>query len=1093
MRKHFLILALMALLPLAGWAETYTVQVRAKASEIQFGVATPETATADMFLVTSWGEITDEDAKTAITAAIPEKLTVATERTPDSNVGNYGFTLSVLAGEYVEYVEENEKDYIFIEIANANGTFKQIKSTATPTLTAPTATTEDLTYTGDTEHPFSLLTENGSATVGLVGNIALEYAVKKGEGEYGAWSADAPQVVDAGTYTVKYRAATSENYNSGEGTEMTAITVNKANAAFTIAPAAIENLTYTPDVAQALITEGTVNAGEAQYKLGDGEYGTAVPTATAADEYTVWYKIVGNDNYNDLAEQSLTVTIGKAAATLVEAPAAVANLTYDGSDQALVTAGSATNGTIQFSTTGEDGSWSATIPTGKNAKTYKVYYKVVGDENYGDVAAIDEPLQVTIAKLSIVDGEGNLKEEFTVKNEPAATYDYDGTEHKPAVYLKYGTANVSGTATGRVYDGDQTNVTAKGFTTTVTANGNYEGSYTWTSMIVARSIEGNDDITATINGGAAVVYDGNEKTPEIAINDALATLTTADLAADTDYEIASWANNTNVGTASVTISGKGNYTGEKTFEFQIVNAPAYIIPTTAVKLFGEQEPPLTYTVQDAEGNTLENSALKGTVELARVAGENIGKYIIYVKSYTAGENENYTVANVQNDPNNTTEANKTAIFFINKNDNAILTLKFTDATAASKVYDGTAAAPDYNEGNLEIVKGALAGDTWETLKGSATVTVDALSAKDVADNYQLTATVTGLTNYASVVVQPLTFAITARPITITATDQTIAQGAAIDQEAYTITSGSIVEGDDLHIVLSTEKIEVGGPYADAITVTAENSNYNITKMPGSLTITGTDAPEFVLDGTDNNKIKAYHNQEVTTVNVLIKRHNEFNSGTTKFDWGQYQWNTIVLPFDVTVRELSNAFGYAIVNTYDQDNTDASKAAFKLTMGSITANTPFLLKSDEAIPAEGKVITFENKTIKYAEAADMKLPAANGITMCGTYTQVDVSKETPNYMVYISEAAADPVNPVTSDGNTYHVYPFAAYFESTTASARSLSVTVQEADGSTTFIGAINADKAFSGEGWYTLSGTKLDAAPTVKGVYINNGKKVVIK
>ena len=32
-----------------------------------------------------------------------------------------------------------------------------------------------------------------------------------------------------------------------------------------------------------------------------------------------------------------------------------------------------------------------------------------------------------------------------------------------------------------------------------------------------------------------------------------------------------------------------------------------------------------------------------------------------------------------------------------------------------------------------------------------------------------------------------------------------------------------------------------------------------------------------------------------------------------------------------------------------------------------------------------------------------------------------------------------------------------------------------------------------GEGWYTVDGMKLDAAPTQKGVYINNGKKVVVK
>ena len=54
--------------------------------------------------------------------------------------------------------------------------------------------------------------------------------------------------------------------------------------------------------------------------------------------------------------------------------------------------------------------------------------------------------------------------------------------------------------------------------------------------------------------------------------------------------------------------------------------------------------------------------------------------------------------------------------------------------------------------------------------------------------------------------------------------------------------------------------------------------------------------------------------------------------------------------------------------------------------------------------------------------------------------------------------------------------------------------VEEADGSVTAISTINADGvAIAAEGWYTLNGVKLQGAPTEKGVYIQNGKKVVIK
>lgn len=77
------------------------------------------------------------------------------------------------------------------------------------------------------------------------------------------------------------------------------------------APVGKTGLTYTGS-AQELIGAGITNGGEMQYKLGvDGTYSTAIPTATKAGTYTVYYKIVGNDSYNDVAEQSLTVEIAR--------------------------------------------------------------------------------------------------------------------------------------------------------------------------------------------------------------------------------------------------------------------------------------------------------------------------------------------------------------------------------------------------------------------------------------------------------------------------------------------------------------------------------------------------------------------------------------------------------------------------------------------------------------------------------------------------------------------------------------------------------------------------------------------------------------
>ena len=57
--------------------------------------------------------------------------------------------------------------------------------------------------------------------------------------------------------------------------------------------------------------------------------------------------------------------------------------------------------------------------------------------------------------------------------------------------------------------------------------------------------------------------------------------------------------------------------------------------------------------------------------------------------------------------------------------------------------------------------------------------------------------------------------------------------------------------------------------------------------------------------------------------------------------------------------------------------------------------------------------------------------------------------------------------------------------------------MEEIDGTKTAIKAIDAETVSSNidnrTGWYTIGGMKLQSAPTQKGIYINNGKKVVVK
>ena len=58
----------------------------------------------------------------------------------------------------------------------------------------------------------------------------------------------------------------------------------------------------------------------------------------------------------------------------------------------------------------------------------------------------------------------------------------------------------------------------------------------------------------------------------------------------------------------------------------------------------------------------------------------------------------------------------------------------------------------------------------------------------------------------------------------------------------------------------------------------------------------------------------------------------------------------------------------------------------------------------------------------------------------------------------------------------------------------IKVRMVSANGDVTAIGTLHTQ---TGEvvmdGWYTLDGTRLNGQPTRKGIYVNNGKKVIIK
>ena len=146
------------------------------------------------------------------------------------------------------------------------------------------------------------------------------------------------------------------------------------------------------------------------YKVEDGKE-TAAGGATTKNQFDLAAQKlpVGNhtfrfsatcDGYKKMSED-IAVTVQKADIRSITPPTAQENLTYTGHEQALITAGSVTDyGTMQYSLT-ENGTYSQDIPTGTDAGTYTVWYRVIGDENHNDTAPTSVAVRIGRKPLTI--------------------------------------------------------------------------------------------------------------------------------------------------------------------------------------------------------------------------------------------------------------------------------------------------------------------------------------------------------------------------------------------------------------------------------------------------------------------------------------------------------------------------------------------------------------------------------------------------------------------------------------------------------------------------------------------------------------------
>ena len=568
-------------------------------------------------------------------------------------------------------------------------------------------------YTGSVETKFNITAK--ALTASMVRDIAAqtytgspivpELTVKDGEI---ALSKDTD-------YTVKYQ----NNLNAGTATVTLTGKGNysgSVNKDFTIKQKDVTAQRDATDI-QVVVDKGTFDAptfgdvtGTLTYSYdGATSYDAIVKklkTLQLGATGDIGYTYTANGNYTGTITGTLHFTVvNLPAATITTAPAAKTGLTFNGTEQVLVNAGSGitTGCTLQYRLDG--GSYNAELPKATNAGSYTVYYKVKGN-NTTHSDSSEQSFTVTIAPKTVTaavsveptsytyTGEAIVPTTVTVKDgttvipasEYTVTYGNNTNAGKATVTVKDqdgGNYVVSGTATFTITKAELSGVTVslKGWTygdtaKTPTVSGNLGGgnvtyqykannASTYTSTVPTNA--GTYTVKATVAESAnykAATATGSFTIAPKTVTNAAVTLSQTSYAYTgrafqpsvtvkdgttvipaSEYTVA-YTDNTNVGTATVTVSDRagGNYVVSGTATFTITKAA---LSGVSVSLGGWTygDTAKTPTVSGNLGNanvTYQYKAADAADETyTNVVPTNAGTYTVKA---TVAESANYAAA-----------------------------------------------------------------------------------------------------------------------------------------------------------------------------------------------------------------------------------------------------------------------------------------------------------------------------------------------------------------------------------------------------------------------------------------------------------------
>jgi len=196
------------------------------------------------------------------------------------------------------------------------------------------------------------------------------------------------------------------------------------------------------------------------------------------------------------------------------------------------------------------------------------------------------------------------------------------------------------------------------------------------------------------------------------------------------------------------------------------------------------------------------------------------------------------------------------------------------------------------------------------------------------------------------------------------------------------------------------------------------------------------------------------------------------------------WNTLCLPFDLTTEKIeASPLAGAVINELSESTVDDNGT---LTLNfeeatAITAGTPYIVKwESEADPIKNPVFT----GVKLSKSEPRR--AEGDYIFYGCFKPVSISGQ--EYLYLGAE------NTLYYPKSSVEIGAFRAYFIASKESGNAKSF-VLNFDEETTSIKTISesSDHSQSSDTYFTLDGRRLTTQPTSAGIYIVNGKKVLIK